>query len=46
MAALHVADYCYVLETGSIVLEGTGKELLNDRRVKEAYLGESSDIPA
>jgi branched-chain amino acid transport system ATP-binding protein len=46
MAALNVADYCYVLETGSIVLEGTGKELLNDRRVKEAYLGESSEVLA
>ncbi|MEN6464497.1 MAG: ABC transporter ATP-binding protein [Syntrophaceae bacterium] len=41
MAALNIADYGYVLETGSIVLEGTGKELLNDSRVKEAYLGES-----
>ena len=41
MAALHVADYGYVLETGSIVLEGTGKDLLDDRRVKEAYLGET-----
>ena len=46
MAALNVADYGYVLETGSVVLEGTGKELLSDRRVKEAYLGESSDILA
>lgn len=44
MAALNVADYCYVLETGSIVLEGTGKELLDDPRVKEAYLGESSEL--
>ncbi len=41
MAALHVADYGYVLETGEIVLQGTGKELLNDERVKKAYLGES-----
>lgn len=41
MAALNIADYGYVLETGTIVLEGTGKELLNDSRVKEAYLGES-----
>lgn len=46
MAALNVADYGYVLETGSIVLEGTGQELLSDRRVKEAYLGESSDLLA
>jgi len=41
MAALNIADYGYVMETGTIVLEGTGKDLLNDSRVKEAYLGES-----
>ena len=41
MAALNVADYGYVLETGEIVLEGTGKGLLCDERVKKAYLGES-----
>ncbi len=41
MAALHVADYGYVLETGEIVLEGTGKDLLCDERVKKAYLGET-----
>jgi branched-chain amino acid transport system ATP-binding protein len=41
MAALNVADYGYVVETGEIVLEGTGKDLLNDERVKKAYLGES-----
>jgi branched-chain amino acid transport system ATP-binding protein len=29
-----------VLETGSIVLEGTGTELLADDRVRAAYLGE------
>jgi len=39
MAALHIADYGYVLETGNIVLEGTGKALLEDERVREAYLG-------
>lgn len=41
MAALNIADYGYVMETGNIVLEGTGKDLLNDDRVKKAYLGES-----
>jgi branched-chain amino acid transport system ATP-binding protein len=41
MAALTVADYGYVVETGGIVLEGTGKDLLNDERVKKAYLGET-----
>ena len=39
-AALKIADYAYVLETGMIVLEGTGEELLQDERVKKAYLGE------
>ncbi len=37
--ALGIADRAYVLETGEITLTGTGKELLNDARVKEAYLG-------
>ncbi|MCK9444025.1 MAG: ABC transporter ATP-binding protein [Tissierellaceae bacterium] len=39
--ALEIADYGYVLETGSLVLEGPGEELLNDEKVKEAYLGEA-----
>ena len=38
-AALQIADYGYVLETGSIVLEGPGKELANNEQVKKAYLG-------
>ncbi len=37
--ALGIADRAYVLETGEITLTGTGKELLSDTRVKEAYLG-------
>ncbi|KAF2961889.1 ABC transporter ATP-binding protein [Fervidobacterium sp. 2310opik-2] len=37
--ALKLADYAYVLETGRIVLEGTGKDLLEDERVRKAYLG-------
>ena len=36
--ALHVSDYGYVLETGKIIIEGSAKDLLNDDRVKEAYL--------
>lgn len=40
MAALNVADYAYVLETGRVTLEGPGKDLLKDERVREAYLGE------
>ena len=38
-AALRVADYGYVLETGTIALTGTGSELLRDESVREAYLG-------
>jgi branched-chain amino acid transport system ATP-binding protein len=36
---LAIADRAYVLENGRIVLEGRGKDLLNDAHVKEAYLG-------
>ena len=39
--ALEVADYAYVLETGQLTLQGEGKELLNDEKVKAAYLGEA-----
>jgi branched-chain amino acid transport system ATP-binding protein len=39
-AALSLADRGYVLETGNIVLEGTGAELLRDESVRKAYLGE------
>jgi branched-chain amino acid transport system ATP-binding protein len=38
-AALKIADYAYVLETGAIVLQGTGEELIADPRVRSAYLG-------
>jgi branched-chain amino acid transport system ATP-binding protein len=38
-AALAIADRGYVLETGSIVLEGTGAQLLADEGVRSAYLG-------
>ena len=40
-AALEVADYGYVLETGRITLHGKGRELLLDDRVRKAYLGET-----
>jgi branched-chain amino acid transport system ATP-binding protein len=36
---LHTADRAYVLENGRIVMEGQGKALLNDDRLKTAYLG-------
>jgi branched-chain amino acid transport system ATP-binding protein len=39
-AALHHSDRAYVLETGRIVMEGDSKELAQNPRVKEAYLGE------
>lgn len=39
-AALKIADYAYVLETGRIVLQGTGEELLRNEEVRKAYLGE------
>ncbi|HFU4054717.1 TPA: ABC transporter ATP-binding protein [Streptococcus suis] len=37
--ALAIADRGYVLETGKVVLTGTGKELLTSEEVKKAYLG-------
>ena len=37
--ALSVADRAYVLENGKISMSGEAKELLNDSRVKKAYLG-------
>ncbi|MFX5465019.1 ABC transporter ATP-binding protein, partial [Acinetobacter baumannii] len=37
--ALAIADRAYVIETGSLTLEGTGAELLADPRVQSAYLG-------
>lgn len=38
--ALSIADRAYVLETGKIVNEGTGAELLHDDSVRKAYLGD------
>ena len=37
--ALQLADYCYVLETGEIALQGNSKDLANNEHVKKAYLG-------
>ena len=39
LMALSVAHRGYVLETGTIVLSGTGQELLNNPQVQSAYLG-------
>ncbi len=38
-AALSIAHHAYILEVGRIVLQGSGKDLLADPKVKEAYLG-------
>lgn len=38
-AALNIAHQAYILEVGQIVLEGPGKELMCNSKVKEAYLG-------
>jgi len=39
LAALNVADYAYVLESGKIALTGRGAELIDDEKVQRAYLG-------
>jgi branched-chain amino acid transport system ATP-binding protein len=38
-AELAIADRAYVLETGRVAIEGAGRDLLGDPRVREAYLG-------
>jgi branched-chain amino acid transport system ATP-binding protein len=38
-AALQIADYGYVLETGEIVLEGPANQLADDPKIIESYLG-------
>lgn len=38
-AALSIANFAYILEVGKVVLSGTGRELLENPKVKEAYLG-------
>ncbi len=37
--ALSIADYAYVLETGNVVLSGTGKDLIESEDIQKAYLG-------
>jgi branched-chain amino acid transport system ATP-binding protein len=39
--ALQIADRGYVLETGRVALEGPGKELLHNEKVRKTYLGET-----
>ena len=40
--ALSIADYGYVLQNGLIRLEGPARQLLNDERVRQAYLGKAT----
>jgi branched-chain amino acid transport system ATP-binding protein len=40
-AALKIADLGYIMETGRIMLSGSGKELLSNDEIKKAYLGEA-----
>jgi branched-chain amino acid transport system ATP-binding protein len=44
--ALAVADYAYVLERGTITLEGRGADLLRRPEITAAYLGEAADPSA
>jgi branched-chain amino acid transport system ATP-binding protein len=37
--SLKISNHAYVLENGSVVMSGPGKELLHDDRVRQAYLG-------
>lgn len=39
LAALNVADFAYVLESGQIALSGRGSDLIDDEKVQRAYLG-------
>jgi branched-chain amino acid transport system ATP-binding protein len=39
--ALRIADRAYVLVTGEVALQGSGKELLGDEQVRKLYLGEA-----
>jgi branched-chain amino acid transport system ATP-binding protein len=43
LLAMEVSQKSYILESGTIVLEGRSKDLLKDNRVKEAYLGKSKE---
>lgn len=38
-ASLQIADRCYIMETGSVVLEGNARDLMENEQVKRAYLG-------
>ncbi len=38
-AALHVSDYCYVIENGAVLMQGKSETLRNDDRIVRTYLG-------
>jgi len=40
---MNVSDRVYVLHQGSIIAEGSPREIQDDQRVAEAYLGETTD---
>jgi branched-chain amino acid transport system ATP-binding protein len=42
--ALQAADRAYVMDSGLITMTGNGKEMLNDPRVRAAYLGEEAPV--
>jgi branched-chain amino acid transport system ATP-binding protein len=42
-AALQIAHYGYVLETGRVVLDGSGADLLAHPKLQEAYFGDSQE---
>jgi branched-chain amino acid transport system ATP-binding protein len=44
--ALRLASQAYILELGSVILEGDARQLANDQRVKECYLGAAPEEPA
>jgi branched-chain amino acid transport system ATP-binding protein len=44
--ALEISERAYVMESGRITASGTGRELLNDPKVRSAYLGEELDQTA
>ena len=39
LRSLSISEQVFVMENGSIVLEGSGKDLLQDERIRKAYLG-------
>ena len=39
LQTLKIADYAYVLEVGQVIMEGNAKDLIQDKRLIEAYLG-------